>query len=278
MRNGFDPMYITKAHVILIPDGLQLVIHKNLHRNIHYSVSDNKFLKHLRSFCNFNDIKIAVYKEDRSYTKVENIIVINNFSSNLKKLCYSKLKPNETLDMIKKSGKNRAKSNTRGWSIAPSASYAKGWTQPNPELNQFCRNGKLNKEGYNTTFPSEMKEGLSFALFLASSQMKSLFDDTYQLFHDDERYNEFSNDLKMILGSKEKVFFEGGSVQANMNNFVPHIDIENCAELGYNYSSVLSTKINGTRVSWIGYNRKRAHMYMVRKREAIRRFNYTRQT
>ena len=123
-----------------------------------------------------------------------------------------------------------------------------------------------------------MREGLSFALFLASSQMKSLFDDTYQLFHDEERYNEFSNDLKMILGSKEKVFFEGGSVQANINNFVPHLDIENCAEFGYNYSSVLSTKINGTRVSWIGYNRKRAYMYMVRKRDAERKFNYSTRT
>ena len=210
MRNGFDQMYIAKVHVILIPDGLQLVIHKNLHRNIHYCVSDKNFVRHLHSFCNFNDIKIAVYKEDRSYTKVDNIIVINNFSSILKKLCYSKLKPSETLDMIKKSGKNRKKSNTRGWSIAPSASYAQGWTQPNSELNQFCRNGKLNKEGYNTNFPLEMNEGLSFALFLASSQMKHLFDKTYQLFHDEERYYEFSNDLKTILGSKEKVLFEEG--------------------------------------------------------------------
>ena len=210
--------------------------------------------------------------------KVENIIVINKFSSNLKKLCYSKLKPSVTLGMIEKSGKKRVKSNTKGWSIAPSASYAKGWTQPQPELNQFCRNGKLNKEGYNTTFPSEMKEGLSFALFLASSQLKSLCDKKCLVFHDEERYHEFSNDLKTILGSREKVFFEGGSVQANIDNFLPHIDSENCAELGYNYSSVLSIKINGTRVSWIGYNRKRAHTYMVRKRQAQQRLNYSGQS
>ena len=109
MRNGLVQMYIAKVHVILIPDELQLVIHNNLHRNIHYSVSDKNFVRHLHSFCNFNDIKIAVYKEDRSYTKVDNIIVINNFSSNFKKLCYSKLKLSETLDMIKKSGNNRKK-------------------------------------------------------------------------------------------------------------------------------------------------------------------------
>ena len=58
-----------------------------------------------------------------------------------------------------------------------------------------------------------MHEGLSFALFLASSQMKRLFDETYQLFHDEERYYEFSNDLKTILATKEKVLFEGGSVE-----------------------------------------------------------------
>ena len=60
------------------------------------------------------------------------------------------------------------------------------------------------------------------------------------------------------------MYFEGGSVQTNLNNFLPHLDTENCSEEGYNSSSVLSTKVNKTRVSWIGYNRKRAYNYMLR--------------
>ena len=47
-----------------------------------------------------------------------------------------------------------------------------------------------------------------------------------------------------------------------------HMDTENCSEGGYQYSSVLATKVNGVRMTWIGYNRKRAALYMIRKRKA----------
>ena len=147
-------------------EGSQLVIHNNLHRNIHYSVSDKRMLRVLDLFCKFNDIKIAVYKSDRSYTKADNIIVINKFSDEFQKVCYNKLKPSMTLGLIKELGKFR-ENNTKGWSIAPSGSYAGGWRQPHPELNKFCTSGKLNKEGYNTIFPHEIKEGLPFALTFA---------------------------------------------------------------------------------------------------------------
>ena len=120
-----------------------------------------------------------------------------------------------------------------------------------------------NKEGYNKIFPNDIKEGLSFALFLASSQMKILFQNKCSVFHHKERYLEFSKELESILLSGKNIYFEGGSVQANLNNLLPHLDTENCSAEGYNYSSVLSTKVHGTRVSWIGYNRKRAYNYML---------------
>ena len=54
------------------------------------------------------------------------------------------------------------KTDTTGWSIALSGSYAEGWKQPHPELDKFCTSGKLNKEGCKQIFPNDMKEGLSF--------------------------------------------------------------------------------------------------------------------
>ena len=47
-----------------------------------------------------------------------------------------------------------------------------------------------------------------------------------------------------------------------------HMDTEFFSEEDYQYSSVLATKVNGVRITWIGYNRKRAAMYMNRKRKA----------
>ena len=80
------------------------------------------------------------------------------------------------------------KANTTGWLIAPSGSYAGGWIQPHPELDKFYTSGKLNKEGYNKIFPNDTKEALSLALFLASSQMKLLYQNKCSVFHNKERY------------------------------------------------------------------------------------------
>ena len=85
MRKGFDCKFIKKIHVVHISDGLQLVIHRNLHRNVHFSVSDKRILIFLKSYCKYNDMKIAFYRSDKTYTKVENLIVMNNFSEAFKK-------------------------------------------------------------------------------------------------------------------------------------------------------------------------------------------------
>ena len=46
-----------------------------------------------------------------------------------------------------------------------------------------------------------------------------------------------------------------------------HMDTKNCSEGGYQYYIVLTTKVGGVRMTWIGYNRKRAAMYIKRKRK-----------
>ena len=35
MRENFDLKYVKQIYVVLVSEGLQLVIHNNLHRNIH---------------------------------------------------------------------------------------------------------------------------------------------------------------------------------------------------------------------------------------------------
>ena len=72
-----------------------------------------------------------------------------------------------------------------------------------------------------------------------------------------------------ILGAIEDISFEGGTIQCYHNDFDMHFDTENCSKEGYQYSSVLLTKDNSIRVSWIGYTRKEAGRFMERKRKAL---------
>ena len=106
-------------------------------------------------------------------------------------------------------------------------------------------------------------------LLISSVILKKLARDKIVLFPDKERNNEFSRELSEILGLREDICFEGGTIQCYFNDFNMHFDTENCNKQGYQYSSVLSTKINDVRVSWISYTRKRAGNYMERKRQAL---------
>ena len=111
-----------------------------------------------------------------------------------------------------------------------------------------------------------MAEGL----VIASGILKKLVEnEKFVLFPSKQRNLEFSRELSDILGVTEDLSFEGGTIQCYHNDFDMHFDTENCDKNGYQYSSVLSTKINGIRVSWIGYTRKRAGKYMERKRRAM---------
>ena len=106
-------------------------------------------------------------------------------------------------------------------------------------------------------------------LLISSVILKKLARDKIVMFPDKERNNEFSRELGKILGLSEDINFEGVTIQCYLNDLSMHFDTENCNKQGYQYSSVLSTKINGIRVSWIGYTRKRAGSYMERKRKAL---------
>ena len=110
-----------------------------------------------------------------------------------------------------------------------------------------------------------MAEGL----LISSSLLKKLGKDKITVFPSKQRNIEFSSELSDILGAIEDISFEGGSIQCYHNDFDMHFDTENCSKEGYQYSSVLSTKVNGIRVSWIGYTRKEAGRFIERKRKAL---------
>ena len=101
-----------------------------------------------------------------------------------------------------------------------------------------------------------MKQIMAKWLLISSVILKTLAQNKSLLFPDKERNNGFSRELSEILGLTEDISFEGGTIQCYFNDFNMHFDTENCNKQGYQYSSVLSTNINGVRVSWIGYTRK----------------------
>ena len=253
----------------MVSDTLQLVFHKNLHINLHYSISKERNLDLIRAFGNFTGIDVIVYNADTTYVDFDGVVVLNNFEQSQIKLYEEQLQARKVMDILNNKGEKVYKTSTVGWSIAPSGSYAQGWRQPHPELDQFTKKGKLNKEGFNIGFPSDLKQSMGKGLLISSVILKKLARDKILLFPDKERNNEFSRELSEILGLREDISFEGGTIQCYFNDFNMHFDTENCNKQGYQYSSVLSTKINGIRVSWIGYTRKRAGNYMERKRKAL---------
>ena len=278
MKNSNDDMwnrdfimgdFIKKVHVIMISDSMQFVIHKNLNLNFHYSISDEKRLKMIVAFCKFSGIEVRVYKNDTSYEDINEVVVLNKFKQSDIELYYKRLQAHKVMEILKKKGVRAKKRNTVGWSIAPSGSYAQGWRRPHPELNPFAKNGKLNKEGFNIGFPFELKQSMAEGLLVSSQILKRLLKDKRTLFPSKQRNVEFSKELSEILGITENIYFEGGTIQCYYNDFEMHLDAENCDKNGYQYSTVLSTIIQGVRVAWICYTRKRAGKYMERKRKAL---------
>ena len=63
----------------MVSDTLQLVFHKNLHVNLHYSISQIKNLDMIIAFGNFSGIDVIVYNADTSYADFDDVVVLNNF-------------------------------------------------------------------------------------------------------------------------------------------------------------------------------------------------------
>ena len=267
-RELFMPRFLKKVHVVMVSDSMQFVIHKNLHMNLHYSISDNKRLKMLVSFCKFSVIEVAVYNTDTTYTNINNVVVFNNFANSDVEIIHERLEAVKAMEILRKTKGKANKRKTVGWSIGPSGSYAGGWRRPHPELDQYASNGKLCKEGFNKKFPMELKKSMAEGLRMSSQMLKRTLQDEV-VFPSKERYLEFSKELGDILGVTVQLGFEGGTIQCYYNDFEMHLDTENCAKNGYQYSTVLCTIIDGIRVAWIGFTRERAGKYIERKRKAM---------
>ena len=58
---------------------MQLVFHKNLHINLHYSISQKNNLDMIVAFGNFSWIDVIVYNADTSYADFDDVVVLNVF-------------------------------------------------------------------------------------------------------------------------------------------------------------------------------------------------------
>ena len=56
-------------------DTMQLVFHKNLHVNLHYSISKEKHLNMIQAYCKFSGIDVIVYNNDTSYYDFDSVVV-----------------------------------------------------------------------------------------------------------------------------------------------------------------------------------------------------------
>ena len=101
-RELFMPRFLKKLHVVMVSDSMQFVIHKNLHMNLHYSISDNKKLKMLVSFCKFSAIKVAVYKTDTTYTNINDVVVLNNFRTSDVEIIRERLEAVKVMEILRK--------------------------------------------------------------------------------------------------------------------------------------------------------------------------------
>ena len=59
-RDFFMTKFLEKIHIIMVSDTLQLVFNKNLHVNLHYSISQNNNMDMILAFCNFYEIDVIV--------------------------------------------------------------------------------------------------------------------------------------------------------------------------------------------------------------------------
>ena len=115
-RELFMPCFLKKVHVVMVSEYMQFVIHKNLHMNLHYSISDNKRLKMLVSFCKFSAIEVAVYKTDTTYTNINDVVVLNNFRTSDVEIIRDRLEAVKAMEILRKS-KGKATKKKDSWMV-----------------------------------------------------------------------------------------------------------------------------------------------------------------
>ena len=269
-RPIFYPKGLKKVHFVFFGSKAQLCFYRRLHYNVHYSVSTLADILDIENTCAVNSIPFKLYEStsDHLYVDGDSPLILNNpnVSKLMEKLCVHSIY--ETLKGKKVNYKTR---NTVGWSLTVAARNGKAWSTPEPALDSYCKNGHLKKPGYNSSFPDEFKNATSNALRFTCKQLKRIASDlkfSVPFLEKNDRHKEFSAKLKHLLNSKKEVFFEGCSVKLASGNVNIHLDKENCYVPGYDISSVLSILVKGERLTFIGYNRKRAFEYMKRKNNA----------
>ena len=99
------PKFLKKIHIVMVSDTMQLVFHKNLHVNLHYSISQQKNLDMITAYCNFSGITVTSYSTDASYTDFDDVVVLNNFEQSLITQYTKRLQAENVMDILTKKGK-----------------------------------------------------------------------------------------------------------------------------------------------------------------------------
>ena len=130
-------------------------------------------------------------------------------------------------NVLKSYYKNR---NTIGWALTLGGCYVKGWHSSEPHLNDYASKGKLNKPGYNTCFPQDLRIGMGHALMFSANCLRhiaSASNITVPFIDFNQRNEEFSKELSKLLGNNGPVFFEGCAIKLATENVSVHVDKEN---------------------------------------------------
>ena len=93
----------------MVSDTLQLVFHKTLHLNLHYSISKKKDLDLIRAFGNYTGIDVIVYNVDTTYVDFDGVVVLNNFEQCQSKLYEEQLQARKVMDILNNKGEKYIK-------------------------------------------------------------------------------------------------------------------------------------------------------------------------
>ena len=104
-REFFMPKFLKKIHIVMVSNTMQLVFHKNLHVNLHYSISRQKNLDMITAYCDFSGINVTSYNTDTSYTDFDNVVVLNNFKQSVITQYMKRLQAENVMDILTKKGK-----------------------------------------------------------------------------------------------------------------------------------------------------------------------------
>jgi len=231
---------IRKLHIVELKSPMQIIFYPNLYKNIHYSLCSIKEYEELLFKASGKNVDVKFYDKSTNHVCAdsENIIVLNDgFDTNaiLDQVNFDLMK--ETIDK----GIMDSKRNTQGYGAGATGQCANAWRYPHAHLHKFAKNHVLCKEGFCNNIPTCIRRNIGKALNVLGDKLVEICGiNNIKIFHDDARQLEYSKEFEEQLNVTCRVWFEQVTLKKSLGHVLPHIDVENCHILGYNYSGVMA--------------------------------------